>query len=145
MAAGRIQDFFGDDLDETLGSLMSAPGAFGNIMVAAVRQVRLIDGVALALMLLGWGWLIFGYGIAGDHRLGFVILALLPTLIWFSCGIVGGLVFEIGGIGVRSLAYWESYLLIGLFAFFGVVSLRLALNPRDRRVYRAPVTSATDC
>jgi hypothetical protein len=35
---------------------------------------------------------------------------------------------------------WESYLLIGLFAGFGTVSLRIALNPKDRLVHRPPVT-----
>ena len=46
--------------------------------------------------------------------------------------------YRVGGFGPRSLAYWESYLLILLFAAFGAVSLRLAFNPKDRRVYRAP-------
>ena len=40
---------------------------------------------------------------------------------------------------------WEgvglaSYLLIGLFAAFGTLSLRIALNPKDRLVHRAPTT-----
>jgi hypothetical protein len=136
VVTGRIQAFFGDDWGEALGSLLSAPGAFGNVVVAAARQVRVIDALAFALVLAGWTWLMLGYGVFGDHRLGLVALSLLPTVLWLAAGITGGLFFEIGGIGVRSLAYWESYLLILLFACFGVISLRLALNPRDRRVYR---------
>jgi hypothetical protein len=138
MSTGRLQDFFGDDWEETLDSLKSAPGAFGNLLVGAARQFRLIDAAALALVLGGWLWLVAGYGVLGDHRAGLVALALLPTVLWLAAGIAGGLIFEIGGIGLRSLAYWEAYLLILLCAVFGVVSLRLALNPRDRRVYRAP-------
>ena len=49
------------------------------------------------------------------------------------------LVFEISGLGVGVLAYWESYALMLVFGLFGVVSLRLALNPRGVRVYRGPV------
>jgi hypothetical protein len=144
VAAGRIQDFFGDDLEDALDSLKSAPGAFGNIVAAAARQVRLVDALAFSFVVAGWLWLVFGYGVASDHRAGLVALALLPSVLWLAAGGAGGLIFEIGGIGVRSLAYWESYLLILLFAVFGVVSLRLALNPRDRRVYRAPASSAPD-
>jgi hypothetical protein len=142
MTAGRLQDFFGDDWEDTLDSLKSAPGAFGNIVVAAVRQVRAIDGVALALVVAGWLWVILGYGIQGEHQTGLLVLSLLPSLLWLAAGTAGGLVFEIGGIGVRALAYWESYLLIVLFAAFGVISLRLALNPKDRRVYRASTTAS---
>ena len=138
MAAGRLQDFFGDDWQEALDSLMSAPGAFGNILVGAARQVRLIDAAAFAFVLAGWLWLIAGYGFAGDHRPGLVLLAVLPSGLWLVAGVIGGLIFEIGGIGVRSLAYWESYLLMLLFAAFGLISLRLALNPKDRRIYRGP-------
>ena len=138
MAAGRFQAFFGDDWEDTFDSLMSAPGAFGNIVVAAARQVRPVDIAAFSLVLLGWAWLVAGFGIRDDHRVGPLLLALLPTALWLLAGVIGGLVFEIGGIGPRSLAYWESYFLILLFACFGVISLRLALNPRDRRVYRAP-------
>jgi hypothetical protein len=143
MAAGRIQDFFGDDWNDALDSLLSAPGAFGNVVVAAWRQIRPVDMAALALVLLGWAWLILGFAIMGDHRLILLALGLLPTLLWLTAGVIGGLFFEVGGIGVRSLAYWESYLLILLFACFGVISLRLALNPRDRRVYR-PAQSGED-
>ncbi len=136
--AGRIQEFFGDDWEDALDSLKSAPGAFGNLLIAALRQVRPLDGLAFAVVIAGWAWVVCGYGVAGDHRPAFLVLALLPTALWLAAGVIGGLVFEVGGIGVRSLAYWESYLLILLFAAFGVISLRLALNPRDRRVYRGP-------
>ena len=134
--------FFGDDWEETFDSLKSAPGAFGNLLVGAVRQVRLVDGAAFALVVAGWLWLIAGYGMASDHRPGPFILAVLPTVLWLLAGVVGGLTFEVGGIGWRSLAYWEAYLLILLFAVFGLISLRLALNPKDRRVYRAPPASS---
>ena len=137
MAAGRFQDFFGDDWEDALDSIKSAPGAFGNLFVGAIRQIRFVDGIGLALVGAGWLWLILGYGVAGDHSTHLLVLALLPTLLWFIAGIAGGLIFEIGGIGVRALGYWESYLLILLFAVFGLTSLRIALNPRDRRVYRA--------
>jgi hypothetical protein len=134
----RLQVFFGDDWEETLDSLKSAPGAFGNLLVGAARQVRLIDAAAFSFVVAGWVWLVAGYGIAGDQRPGFLILAILPTVLWLLAGIAGGLTFEVGGIGWRSLGYWEAYLLILLFAVFGLISLRLALNPKDRRVYRAP-------
>jgi hypothetical protein len=137
MTAGRIQDFFGDDWEDTLDSLKSAPGAFGNMFVAVIRQVRLVDAAAFALVLMGWAWLIGGYGIDGNHSVALVLLSLLPTLLWLGAGVVGGLFFEIGGIGFRAMSYWESYLLIALFGCFGLISLRLALNPRDRHVYRA--------
>lgn len=142
MAAGqRLRDFFGDDLEDTLDSLLSAPGAFGNIVLAAARQVRPIDIVALGLVLTGWLWVIGGYGIAGNHSAPILLLALLPTFLWLAAGIAGGLVFEIGGIGLRVLGYWEAYVLILLFSFFGVVSLRLALNPKDRHIYRGGPTA----
>ena len=144
MAATRIQDFFGDDLEEALDSLKSAPGAFGNLLVGAARQVRLVDAAAFALVLIGWGWLLFGYAIGGDSRPGLLVLAILPTVLWFSAGLVGGLIFQIGGFGLRSLSYWESYLLILLFTVFGLISLRLALNPKDRRVYRGPPAAPSD-
>jgi hypothetical protein len=136
MIRDRLQDFFGDDWEETLDSLKSAPGAFGNILVATFRQVRPVDFAAFALVLAGWAWLVLGYGAASDRRIELLLLALLPSVLWLAAGIIGGLVFEIGGIGFRSLGYWEAYLLIMLFAVFGVISLRLALNPQDRRVHR---------
>jgi hypothetical protein len=74
--------------------------------------------------------------VAEDHRTGLLLLAALPTVAWLTAGVVGALVFEVGGIGVRVLGYWESYLLIGFLSLFGLVALRLALNPKDRLVYR---------
>ena len=143
MALSKLQDFFGDDWGDALDSIKSAPGAFGNILVGVARQVRFVDAAALVLVLAGWAWLAVGYGLIGDHRLGLLLLSLLPTALWFGAGIAGGLIFEIGGIGLRSLAYWEAYFLILLCGVFGVISLRLALNPRDRRVYHgAPATDA---
>jgi hypothetical protein len=140
MTTGRIQDFFGDDWEDTFDSLKSAPGAFGNVFVAVIRQVRLIDAAAFSLVLIGWAWVLVGFAIDGDHRAGLVALSLAPTLLWLGAGLVGGLFFEIGGIGFKSLAYWESYLLMMLFSCFGLISLRLALNPTDRHVYRPPET-----
>jgi hypothetical protein len=135
MATFRIQEFFGDDLDDTLDSLKSAPGAFGNILVAAVRQFRFVDAAAFALVLAGWALLAYGL-IAGDG-IGLLLAGLLPSGLWLACGIAGGVVFHVGGIGYRSLRYWESYALILIFSGFGVLALRLALNPYDRRIHRA--------
>jgi hypothetical protein len=143
MAAGRLQDFFGDDWEETFDSLKSAPGAFGNLLVGAARQVRLIDAVCFGLVVAGWAWIVLGYGVVEERRTLLLFLGLLPTVLWLTAGLVGGLVFEIGGIGLRALAYWEGYLLMLLFTLFGVISLRLALNPRDRRVYRGAVSAPT--
>ncbi len=144
MILNRLQAFFGDDWEDAFDSLKSTPGAFGNILVAAIRQIRPIDSLAISLIAAGWLWLIAGYGFAGDHSFELLLLALLPTLLWLLAGIIGGLVFEIGGIGLRSLGYWEAYLLIIPFAAFGAITLRLALNPRDRRVYRGPSTGSND-
>jgi hypothetical protein len=135
MAAFRLQTLFGDDLEDTLDSLKSAPGAFGNILVAAVRQFRLVDGAAFALVLAGWAF--FAYGLVQDHSAGLLLVALLPTALWLASGIVGGVIFHVGGIGYRSLLFWESYALILIFCVFGVLALRLALNPYDRRIHRA--------
>ena len=139
MTLGRIPNPLSTDWEETFHSLKSTPGAFGNIFIAATRQVRLVDAIAMLLVVLGWAWLAVGYGLSGDHRLSLVLLGAMPTALWLAAGIAGGLTFEIGGIGVRSLVYWESYLLIALFACFGTISLRLALNPTDRNVYRSSV------
>ena len=144
MILNRLQAFFGDDWEDAFDSLKSTPGAFGNILVAAIRQIRPIDSLAISLIAAGWLWLIARYGFAGDHSFELLLLALLPTLLWLLAGIIGGLVFEIGGIGLRSLGYWEAYLLIIPFAAFGAITLRLALNPRDRRVYRGPSTGSND-
>jgi len=138
MAARRFGAFFGDDWDEAFDSIKSVPGAFGNIVVGAYRQVRPVDILALALVIAGWVWVGLGYFAAEDHRAGLLLLALLPTLAWLTAGVAGALVFEIGGIGPRVLGYWESYVLIGFFSLFGLISLRLALNPNDRLVYRQP-------
>ena len=140
MAAGRFQGFFGDDWEDTLDSVLSVPGAFGNIVVAAVRQVKPWDALAMVLVLASLGWLLLGYLISGDHDSRYAWFSLLAIAAWLVCGTVGGLVFSVGGIGRRALWYWESYLLIGLFAAFGTVSLRIALNPKDRLVHRAPTT-----
>ena len=144
MILNRLKAFFGDDWEDAFDSLKSTPGALGNILVAAIRQIRPIDSLAISLIAAGWLWLIAGYGFAGDHSFELLLLALLPTLLWLLAGIIGGLVFEIGGIGLRSLGYWEAYLLIIPFAAFGAITLRLALNPRDRRVYRGPSTGSND-
>ena len=136
MAAFRFQEFFGDDFDDTLDSLKSAPGAFGNILVAAARQFRLVDAAAFALVLAGWAF--FAYGLIAGHSIGLLLVALLPTVLWLACGVAGGVIFHVGGIGYRSLRYWESYGLILIFSGFGLLALRLALNPHDRRIHRAP-------
>jgi hypothetical protein len=135
MAAFRIQEFFGEDLEDTLDSLKSAPGAFGNILVAAVRQFRLVDAAAFALVLAGWAF--FAYGLFVGHSAGLLLVAMLPTLLWLACGVAGGIIFHVGGIGYGSLRYWESYALILIFSGFGVLALRMALNPYDRRIHRA--------
>ncbi len=135
MAVKRLQNFFGDDFEDTLDSLKSAPGAFGNILVAVGRQLRLIDAAAGALVLAGCA--VFVYGLTADFTTGWLLLALLPATLWFAAGIAGGVIYHIGGIGYRSLGLWESYVLILIFSWFGVLALRLALNPNDRRIYRA--------
>jgi hypothetical protein len=84
MAAGRIQEFFGEDLEEALDSLKSAPGAVGNILVAAVRQIKLVDVLAFAVVVAGWLWVVFGYGVAEDHRAGLLVLSLLPAVLWLT-------------------------------------------------------------
>ena len=138
MGAGRFQEFFGDDFEDALDSLKSAPGAFGNILIAAVRQFRPVDVAAFGLVLAGWAFLV--YGIFASHDASLLLLGLLPTALWLAAGIIGGIVFHVGGIGYRSLGYWESYVLILTFSFLGVLALRLALNPYDRRIHRAAPT-----
>jgi hypothetical protein len=135
MAVGRFQDFFGDDFEDALDSLKSAPGAFGNIVLAAIRQLKPVDVAAFALVLAGWAF--FAYGIVAGNSLWLLLLALLPTALWLIAGMVGGVIFHVGGIGYRSLGYWESYVLILTFSWLGVLALRLALNPYDRRIHRA--------
>ena len=138
MSAGRFQEFFGDDFEDALDSLKSAPGAFGNILVAAVRQLRAVDIAAFVLVLAGWSF--FAYGLVVGHGAELLLVSLLPTALWFAAGIAGGVIFHVGGIGYRSLGYWESYILILTFSFLGVLALRLALNPYDRRIHRAAPT-----
>ncbi len=135
MARG-FQAFFGDDWDEALDSLRSAPGALGGIALSALRQVRPIDLAAFSLVLAGWLWVAAGFIASDNDSIGLLALALLPSALWLAAGVAGALIFEISGIGVRILAYWEAYVLILLFAFFGVASLRLALNPTGSRIYR---------
>ena len=141
MAPGRFGAFFGDDWDDALDSIKSVPGAFGNIVVASIRQVRPVDVIALTLVLAGWLWLLVSVAIGHDHNTGSIALAFLPTICWLVAGAIGAIVFEVGGIGPRVLTYWESYALIAFFSLFGTVSLRLALNPKDRLVYRNPPAS----
>jgi hypothetical protein len=136
MAAGRFQDFFGDDFEDALDSLKSAPGAFGNIVVAAIRQLKPVDVAAFALVVAGWAF--FVYGIFAGHAIGLLLVSLLPTALWLAAGISAGIIFHVGGIGYRSLGYWESYVLILTFSWLGVLALRLALNPYDRRIHRSP-------
>jgi len=74
-----------------------------------------------------------------DYRdMALYVSGLLPLLLWIVAGVAGGLVFHVGAIGRGALAFWETYVLLLLFAAFGLISLRLALDPRGRRVYRAP-------
>ena len=144
MAGNRLQAFFGDDIEEAWDSIRSVPGAFGNIVVGVIRQVRPVDAVAFAVVLAGLAWLIIGHVILGERHLGLYLLSILPLALWLVAGTVAGFIFHIGAIGRSSLAYWESYVLILLFACFGVISLRLALDPRDRRVYRSPPAASRD-
>ncbi len=131
--------FFGDDWEDALDSLMSAPGALGGLTLTALRQLRPVDGAAFVLVVAGWAWLVIGYGVLGERELWTTLLALLPTGLWLIAGVAGGLIFEISGLGARVLAYWESYVLVLLFALFGVASLRLALNVPGVRISRGPV------
>jgi hypothetical protein len=132
--------FFGDDFEDTLDSVLSVPGAFGNIVVAAVKQIKVWDAAAMLLVAASLIWLIVGYLISGNHDAKYAIGAVLAIVAWLTCGTVAGFFFTIAGVGKRSMLLWESYLLIGLFAAFGTLSLRIALNPKDRLVHRAPTT-----
>lgn len=138
MAGNRLQAFFGEDLEETWDSLLSVPGAFGNIVVGVIRQVRPIDAVAFAAVLAGLAWVLVGHFLLDYRHATLYVFGLLPLFLWLAAGVAGGLVFHLGAIGRGSLAFWETYVLLLLFALFGVISLRLAVDPRDRRVYRAP-------
>jgi hypothetical protein len=132
----RLQAFFGDDWDETLDSLFAAPGALGGLSLTGLRSLKPIDLAALALVVLGWAWIIGGYLIGGNHDTLLLVIAIIPTIGWLLAGLAAGLIFQVAGFGKRSLAYWESYFLVLVFALFGVASLRVALSPRGRRVYR---------
>jgi hypothetical protein len=136
MAGHRLQVFFGDDLEETFDSILSAPGAFGNIGVAAMKQVRPLDAAAFGLVVAGWVWFLGGYAFAEERQTAVLVLSILPSLLWLAAGIAGGFIFHIGAIGYRSLGYWESYVLIGILSVLGVISLRIALDPRGRNVHR---------
>jgi purine-cytosine permease-like protein len=141
--AGGFQIFFGDDWEDAVDSVKSAPGALGGLALTAMRQLRAVDIAAFGLVVAGWAWLAAGFpGVSEPGNLH-LTLAVFPTVLWFGAGIVGGLIFEVSGLGYRVLAYWEAYVLILLFALFGVTSLRIALNPHGRRVYRGPPPSAT--
>ncbi len=105
-----------------------------------IRQVRPIDAVAFAVVIVGLVWLVIGHVFLGERHLGLYVISMLPLVLWLTAGAIGGFIFHVGAIGRGSLVYWESYVLIALFAAFGVISLRLALDPRDRRVYRSPPT-----
>ena len=138
-----MQNFFGDDWDEALDSIVSAPGALGGLMLSCLRQVRAVDAAAFAIVLAGWASLALaaalGYGIPWWH----LALAALPTVLWLAAGITGVIIFEVGGLGYRSLTYWEAYVLILLFSVLGVLSLRMALSPESRLVHRGPSGTAT--
>ena len=133
----RFRSFFGDDLEDTWDAVRSVPGAFGNIVVGVVRQIRLFDLMALSVVVAGLAWLLIGHLAFERGGATHYVLSALPLALWFAAGIFAGFVFHIGAIGKRALRYWESYMLILLFGVFGVLSLRLALDPRDRRVFRA--------
>jgi hypothetical protein len=141
--AGRVQAFFGDDWDDALDSLKSAPGALGGLMLSCLRQLRAIDVAAFGLVVAGWVWIGATFALGGfDQQAWHVALGLLPTALWFAAGIAGVLIFEIGGLGYRTLTYWEAYVFIIFFGVLGVLSLRMALSPESRRVYRGPTRAS---
>jgi hypothetical protein len=135
--AGRVQTFLGDDWEDTFDSLVSAPGALGGLLLGGLRQLRPVDVAAFGLVLAGWAWIGATFAASGvDQQFWHVALGLLPTLLWLAAGIAAALIFEVGGLGARTLGYWEAYGFMLLFALFGVLSLRVALSPESRRVYR---------
>jgi hypothetical protein len=137
MLGTRFVASVGDDLEATWDRVRSAPGAFGNIFVGVIRQVRLPDVLAFGVVLTGLVWLVVGYAFFDQRGADHVLISLTPLALWFVAGVVAGFIFHVGAVGRQSLAYWESYMLILLFGVFGVISLRLALDPRDRRVFHA--------
>jgi hypothetical protein len=139
-----LQAFFGDDWDDALDSLKSAPGALGGVMLSGLRQIRAVDAAAFGLVIAGWAWAIGAYVHGGtDQHTWHLALALAPTALWLLAGLAGALIFEIGGLGVRTMAYWESYVLMLVFAVFGVLSLRVALSPQGRQIHRGPTRQST--
>lgn len=140
--AGRVQNFFGDDWDEALDSIVAAPGALGGLMLSCLRQVRAVDAAAFAIVVAGWAWLAASLVFDFDQPMWHVAAAMLPTLLWLAAGIAGVVIFEVGGLGYRSLTYWESYVLIALFSVLGILSLRMALSPESRLVHRGPTGPA---
>ncbi len=141
--AGGIQAFFGDGWEDALDSLKSAPGALGGVMLSGLRQVRPLEALAFALVLAGWAFIIVTYFGSTDQRAWHIALGLLPALLWLAAGVAGALIFEIGGLGPRTMAYWESYALLLVFAVFGIVSLRVALSPDSRQIHHGPRRTST--
>ena len=135
--SGRLSVLFGEDWEDAVDSLKAAPGALGNVAYAVLRQFRVIDLAAMAIVITGWGWMAYSFGGGDSPSLTTILVALLPTALWLACGAAGALIFEVSGLGYRSLVYWESYLIILVVALFGTASLRLALQPKGARVYRA--------
>src|SRR4051795_6034962 len=94
LMANRVQAFFGEDLDGTLDSLLSAPGALGGVMLGTLRQLKPYDLLAFALVGAGWGWLIGGVALSGRSDALSIALGVIPTIGWLAAGITGALVFE---------------------------------------------------
>ncbi len=137
--AGGLPAFFGDGWEDALDSLTSAPGALGGLMLSGLRQVRAIDAAAFGLVIAGWVMILATYVDNGtDQQAWHIALGLLPTMLWLTAGVIGALIFEIGGLGLRTMAYWESYVLLLVFAVFGLLSLRVALSPESRQIHRGP-------
>jgi hypothetical protein len=140
--AGKVQRFFGDDWDDALDSIAAAPGALGGLMLSCLRQVRAVDAAAFAIVVAGWASLAAGAAL-GETQWWHFAVAVVPTILWLAAGIAGVVIFEVGGLGYRSLTYWEAYVLILLFSVLGVLSLRMALSPESRLVHRGPTGTAT--
>lgn len=136
--AGGLQAFFGDDWEDTFDSLKSAPGALGGLLLSGLRQVRVLDAAAFGLVIAGWLFVAVTYLGPVDQVAWHLGLGLLPAVLWLIAGIAGALIFEIGGLGMRTMTYWEAYVLMLVFALFGVLSLRVALSPDSREIHRGP-------
>jgi hypothetical protein len=142
--AGGLQSFFGDDWDDAFDSIKSTPAAMGGIMLSAARQLRGPDAVALALVFAGWIWIGATFFSSGFDQLAWhVALGAAPTVLWLSAGVIGALIFEIGGLGFRTMAYWEAYVLILVLAIFGLLSLRVALSRHEGDIHRGPTSQTT--